>query len=98
MRVRRHKEGQVPHCPKIAEFNLAIVTAADRQRYRSEEEKMQHAVPLYPWHEGVASGIMQNGRHMSCDGVQVDMPFFDLGDPKKSIDALLELMKLMVDE
>ena len=63
--------------------------AAYGQRYRSEEEKMQHVVPLYLWHEGVASGIIRSGERVSCDGAQVDMLFFDLGSPKKSIDALL---------
>jgi len=66
------------------------------QRYRVEGEEMQHVVLLYPWHEGVEPGILQKGRHVSSDGVQVDMFFLDLGNPKASFDALLETVKLLV--
>lgn len=65
------------------------------QRYRAEGEAMQHVVLLYPWHEGVEPGLMPKGRHVSSDGVQVDMFFFDLGNARKSVDAVLELVRQM---
>ena len=67
------------------------------QRYRAESEEMQHVVLLYPWHEGVEAGLMPKGRHVSSDGVQVDMFFFDLGNTRKSVDELLELVKQMTE-
>ena len=63
------------------------------QRYRAEGEEMQHVVLVYPWHEGIEPGLMLKGRHVSSDGVQVDLFFFDLGNAKRSVDALLELTK-----
>lgn len=63
------------------------------QRYRAGGEEMQHVVLLYPWHEGVGPGLMPKGRHVSSDGVQVDMFFFDLGNARKSVDELLALVK-----
>ena len=59
------------------------------QRYRSEGEERQHVVLVYPWHEGVLPGLMPEGRHVSADGVQVDMFFFDLADVTRSVDELL---------
>lgn len=59
------------------------------QRYRAEGEEMQHVVLLYPWHEGVQPGMMPEGRHVSNDGVQVDMFFFDLSNAAESITALI---------
>ena len=41
---------------------------------------MQHVVLVYPWHGGVRPGLLPSGRHVSCDGVQVDMLFFDLSN------------------
>ena len=67
------------------------------QRYRAEGEQMQHVVLLYPWHEGVVSGVMPTGRHVSSDGVQVDMFYFDLGNARKSVGELLELVKRMAE-
>lgn len=66
------------------------------QRYRAEGEEMQHVLLLYPWHEGIEPGLMPKGRHVSSDGVQVDMFFFDLANTYKSFDALIDQMKLMV--
>ena len=66
------------------------------QRYRADSENMQHVVLLYPWHEGVCSGLMREGKHVSCDGVQVDMFFFDLSNATQSTDELLKLMKQLV--
>lgn len=63
------------------------------QRYRAEDEDMQHVVLLYPWHEGVKPGLMPEGRHVSSDGVQVDMFFFDLSDAANSITSLLETIE-----
>lgn len=60
------------------------------QRYRADGESMQHVVLLYPWHEGVNPGMMPDGRHVSCDGVQVDMFFFDLSSAAESVSVLLE--------
>lgn len=59
------------------------------QRYRAEGEEMQHVVLLYPWHDGVQPGMMPEGRHVSSDGVQVDMFFFDLSNAAESITALI---------
>lgn len=63
------------------------------QRYRAEDESMQHVVLLYPWHEGVDPGLIPEGRHVSSDGVQVDMFFFDLGNAAKSVDNLISLIR-----
>ncbi len=62
------------------------------QRYRAQGEEMQHVVLLFPWHEGVRPGLMPKGRHVSSDGVQVDMFFFELGEAARSIDALLGIV------
>lgn len=66
------------------------------QRYRADGEEMQHVVLLYPWHEGVHTGLMPKGKHVSCDGVQVDMFFFDLSNASQSVDALIGLMRQLV--
>lgn len=62
------------------------------QRYRADGEGMQHVILLYPWHEGVLPGLMPEGRHVSSDGVQVDMFFFDLGDAARSTEALVGIV------
>ena len=41
---------------------------------------MQRVVLVYLWHGGVRPVILPSGRHVSCDGVQVDMLFFDLSN------------------
>lgn len=63
------------------------------QRFRADGESMQHVVLLYPWHEGVDPGLMPEERHVSGDGVQVDMFFFDLGNAAKSVDNLISLIR-----
>ena len=63
------------------------------QRYRPKGEKMQQVIMLYPWHEGVCAGRMPEGRHISCDGVQVDLFFFDLSNANKSMGELLAEMR-----
>lgn len=63
------------------------------QRYRAEGEECQHVVLVYPWHEGVLPGLMPEGRHVSADGVQVDMFFFDLSDATKSAEELLSTIE-----
>jgi 5-methylcytosine-specific restriction enzyme subunit McrC len=63
------------------------------QRYRAEDEGMQHVVLLYPWHEGVKPGLMPEGRHVSSDGVQVDIFFFDLSNAADNITSLLETIE-----
>ena len=70
---------------------------AYRQQYRAEGESMQHVVLLYPWHEGVNPGKMPEGRHVSSDGVQVDMFFFDLSNAAGSIAALLETVETLAE-
>jgi 5-methylcytosine-specific restriction enzyme subunit McrC len=65
------------------------------QRYRTDGESMQHVVLLYPWHEGVQPGMMPEGRHVSSDGVQVDMFFFDLSNAATSVSSLLETIKAL---
>ena len=66
------------------------------QRYRSDGEEMQHVLLVYPWHGGVRPGLLPSGRHVSCDGVQVDMFFFDLSRAGESVDALLETVVRLV--
>ena len=66
------------------------------QRYRADGEDMQHVLLLFPWHEGVQPGLVPEGKHVSKDGVQVDMFFFDLGNPNRSIDALLAVIGQLV--
>lgn len=63
------------------------------QRYRADGEEVQHVVLLFPWHEGVRPGLLPEGRHVSRDGVQVDMFFFDLSNPLRSIAVLLETIR-----
>ena len=65
------------------------------QRYRVEGEEMQHVVLLYPWHEGVQPGLILEGRHVSSDGVQVDMFFFDLSNAAASVSSLLETIEVL---
>ena len=62
------------------------------QRYRAENETMQRVVLLYPWHKDVKPGLLESGRHVSKDGVQVDMFFIDLANMDKSVDELLDLL------
>ena len=66
------------------------------QRYRADDEVLQHVVLLYPWHEEVRPGLLPEGRHVSCDGVQVDMFFFDLSNAGESVAALLEMVAQLV--
>ena len=63
------------------------------QRFRADGESMQHVVLIYPWHEGVDPGLTPEGRHVSSDGVQVDMFFFDLSNAAGSVSALLETIQ-----
>lgn len=65
------------------------------QRYRADGESMQHVILLYPWHEDVNPGLMPDGTHVSRDGVQVDMFFFDLSNAAESISALLETVEML---
>ena len=62
------------------------------QRFRAEGEQMQRVVLLYPWHEGVEPGFLAKGRHVSYDGVQVDMFFVDLCNMKASLDELMDFI------
>lgn len=62
------------------------------RRYRTRDERTQHVVLLYPWHRGVRPGLMSSGRHISPDGVQVDMYFVDLSNAEKSLAELLPLI------
>lgn len=62
------------------------------QRYRAVDEQMQHVMLIFPWHEGVQMGLMPDGRHVSSDGVQVDMFFFDLANSWDSIEDLRALI------
>ena len=59
------------------------------KRYHSPIETNQHVVLVYPWHKGVAPGMMPEGRHMSSDGVQVEIFFFDVANPKTSVAEIL---------
>ncbi len=65
------------------------------QRYRANGESMQHVVLVYLWHEGVSPGLMLDGRHVSSDGVQVDMFFFDLSNAAGSVSGLLETVEIL---
>lgn len=62
------------------------------QRYRPEAEAMQHVILLYPWHKDVQPGILRNGKHVSSDGVQVDIFFVDLSNMQRSLNELLALV------
>jgi 5-methylcytosine-specific restriction enzyme subunit McrC len=62
------------------------------RRYRARDERVQHVVLLYPWHRGVRPGLMGEGRHVSPDGVQVDLFFVDLSRAEESLAELLSLI------
>ncbi len=62
------------------------------QRYRCEDEEMQRVILLYPWHRDVKPGLYENGRHVSKDGVQVDMFFVDLANMDASMKGLLDVI------
>lgn len=64
------------------------------RRYRFENEKNQHVMLLYPWHEGVDSGLAKGWRHTSDDGVQVDVFFVDLAKSAESLDELIDLVSV----
>ena len=62
------------------------------RRYRGKDE-VQHVILLYPWHDEVKRrGLLRSGRHVSPDGVQVDMFFVDLGNMDKSVSDLIALL------
>lgn len=62
------------------------------RRYRGRDE-VQHVILLYPWHEEVKRrGLLRSGRHVSPDGVQVDMFFVDLENMGKSMNDLIALL------
>ena len=63
------------------------------QRYRAEGEEMQRVILLYPWHEGVATGLAKSGRLTSSDGVQVDLFFVDLANMDAAISELLMVVE-----
>ena len=65
------------------------------QRYRAEGDEMQHVVLFYPWHEGVKPGLMPEGRHVSSDGIQVDMFFFDLSNAAAGVSELLDTIEAL---
>lgn len=62
------------------------------QRYAAPGERMQHVVLLYPWHEGVEPGLMRGCRHVSKDGVQVDIFFVDLANARECLGELARLI------
>ena len=62
------------------------------RRYRATDERVQHVVLLYPWHRGVRPGLVGGGRHVSPDGVQVDLFFVDLSMVEESLAELLRLI------
>lgn len=62
------------------------------RRYCTRGERMQHVVLLYPWHRGVRPGLMDDCRHVSPDGVQVDSFFVDLSRAEESLSELLRLL------
>lgn len=64
------------------------------QRYATAGERVQHVVLLYPWHKGVEPGLMRAGRHVSRDGIQVDVFFVNLENAR---DSLRELVGLIAD-
>ena len=66
------------------------------QRCRADGEETQHVVLVYPWHEGVAPGLLPEGRHVSRDGVQVGMILFDLSSAGESVGALLGVVAQLV--
>lgn len=66
------------------------------QRYYAEGEGMQHVVLICPWYEGVPSGLTPKSRHVSCNGVQVDMFFSDLSNAAKSVDDVKRLIQSLV--
>lgn len=68
------------------------------QRYRPDSEDMQHVVLIYPCHDGIQCGFLPDGRHVSSDGVQVDMFFFDLSDSGGSVKALLQDIQQLVSD
>lgn len=62
------------------------------QRYRAEAEELQRVILLYPWHEGVESGLKRDARLVSNDGVQVDLFFVDLANMSDSLEELIEVV------
>lgn len=73
------------------------------QRYRGESEDMQHVVLIFPWNNNVdpaklKRGLYVDGRHVSRDGVQVDLFFFRLANARESIDDLLWLIEELAGE
>ena len=66
------------------------------QRYRADGESLQHVVLLFPWHEGIQPGLLLDGRHVSNDGVQVDMFIFDLSNAAESVSNLLDTIEMLV--
>ena len=66
------------------------------QRYRAECEDTQHVVLIFPWNKSVdpvklERGLYADGRHVSKDGVQVDLFFFDLANARVSTEHLVWL-------
>ena len=53
----------------------------------------RHVALVYPWHEGApCAGLASSWRHVSPDGVQVDVFFVDLRNGRGSVGDLLELI------
>lgn len=63
---------------------LAAWDEAGSKHRRHGNRQMQHVVLVYPWHGRARPGLLPSGGHVSCDGVQVDMFFFDLSNAGKA--------------
>ena len=63
------------------------------RRFLKPRDEMQHVILLYPWHAGVKRpGLLRSGKHVSPDGVQVDMFYVDLRKIEESMDKLIALI------
>ena len=63
------------------------------RRYRGKNEEIQHVILLYPFHKEVKRrGLLRSGKHVSPDGVQVDMFFVDLEHMDESVSNLIDLI------
>ena len=63
------------------------------KRYGCDDEHNQHVILLFPWNASVPAGLLPAGRHVSPDGVQVDMFFVDLANMRQTVSDLLDLIE-----
>ncbi|MBQ3266363.1 MAG: McrC family protein [Atopobiaceae bacterium] len=70
-----------------------IATSDLYQMYAYGKRYAERVVLVYPWHEGApCAGLAPSWRHVSPDGVQVDVFFVDLRRGRKSLEELLGLI------